>query len=153
VVNTTSKAWDFPYCARCVEDVRTSAKAGVVAKGVLLAGFILAIGVGVKMPMISSVVILLGGIAASIAVYIKMKAKAKDICVPGCASVRIVVAYSGWQGTRHTFDIDSDSYASKFMIANQSKLVNVAPETWEWLKGNGYVALPNQSQSARRNMS
>jgi len=48
------------------------------------------------------------------------------------------------------FDFSSASYGNLFMVANLQKLINVSPEAWQWLKSNGYVASPNQAQSARR---
>ncbi len=48
------------------------------------------------------------------------------------------------------FDFLSASYGNLFMVANLQKLINVSPEAWQWLKSKGYVASPNQAQSARR---
>ena len=152
VVHTTSKSWDFPYCARCAKHVQDSKGATMPAWSIIVCSIILAIIVGFNAPLIWAFLVAIVGIAGGVAAYKKLMTEAKRGCVPNCSSVQSAVTYSGWQGTRHTFDIASTNYATKFMVANRSKLVNVTPEVWEWLKANGYVASPNQPQSARRDM-
>ncbi len=152
VAHTTSKAWDFPYCARCAKHVRDSKHANTMATIVFVIVVILAIVVGFNTSATWGFLVLISAIAGGLAVKSSLMTAAKRGCVPNCSSVQSAVTYSGWQGTRHTFDIATATYATKFMIANQSKLVNVPPAVWEWLKTNGYVSSPNQPQSARRDI-
>jgi len=94
-----------------------------------------------------------GGIVAGICAYNSLMAKAKSMCGSNCVCLQKAVSYLGWQGSCHMFEIVSSGYALAFMMANQSKLVNVKPEVWQWLQANGYNISPHQPQSAKRQMS
>jgi hypothetical protein len=100
-----------------------------------------------------SEVLIFASIAGGIVGYFAIVARAKQMCSAQCVGIRMAVAYSGWHGALHRFEIASEQYALQFMVANRQKLVNVPPQTWEWLKANGHVPLPNQPQSARRHMT
>jgi hypothetical protein len=153
VVHTDSKSWDFPYCSRCVKHVQASKSAAVVLSIVVLASVILAVIVGSKSTGSFGLLAVIAGLILAVATYTKLILRAKSICVPSCSTVNVGVKYHGWQGTRHVFEVSSANYSTDFMVANQTKLVNVPPEVWQRLKTNGYVAGPNQPQSARRNIT
>ena len=93
------------------------------------------------------------GIAGGVFAHSSLMAKAKQMCGSNCACVQSAVNYHGWQGFCHTFEITSSSYVLAFMVANQSKLVNVRPEVWQWLQANGHGISPHQLQSAKRHIS
>ncbi len=153
VVHTTSKSWDFPYCAQCTEHVRIANNAASTTAIIVTVSLIIAS----YLYFMTSVQILGGlvavaGIVGSIFAYNSLMTQANNLCGQGCACVKSAVGYLGWQGSCHMFEITSPGYASAFMVANQSKLVNVRPEVWQWLQANGYAAPPHQPQTARRHI-
>lgn len=154
VVHTTSKSWDFPYCVQCTEHVRAasnavSTTAFIIITSLVAAGYIYFF----TDASVFGVIVGIGGIVGGIFAYNSLMAKAKRMCGSNCACVQSAVGYLGWQGSCHMFEIISSGYALAFMVANQSKLVNVRPEVWQWLQANGYGASPHQPQSARRHIS
>jgi hypothetical protein len=154
VVHTTSKSWDFPYCNQCTHHVRAARKAVTTSRfmtivSLVVAGYFYFCTSALDIGLIVGI----GGTASAIFTYIYLMAKAKGMCSPHCACVWMAVGYLGWYGTLQKFEFVSSEYALAFMVANQSKLVNVRPEVWQWLHANGYGASPYQPQSARRYMS
>jgi hypothetical protein len=94
------------------------------------------------------------GIGGAAALFQNSMAKAKAICSSSCASVKTAVAYHGWRGACHMFEVGSAAYALAFMQVNQGKLVNVRPETWQWMQANGFLpSQGTQAQSAKRSMT
>ena len=152
VVHTDSKSWDFPYCSRCVGHVRASRSAVTTLSALILVSVILALIVGAKSTGSIGLLVAIAGIILACTIYSKLLRSAKSMCVATCSTVDSGVKYLGWHGIRHVFEIASTNYSTDFMVANQTKLVNVPPDVWQWLKANGYVAGPNQPQSARRNI-
>jgi len=152
VKHTTSKAWDFPYCATCVEHVQAAKWATIGAISTFVCGVFLALASGANSPL-PSTAIFWSGVAGSIAIYVVLLARAKNMCHAQCSGVRTAVAYQGWHGTLHKFKISSPAYSHRFMTANQSKLVNVRPEVWQWLQANGMRTETTTAQSPRRYQS
>jgi hypothetical protein len=154
VVHTDTKSWAFPYCSKCTWHVRAAANARtmawIISVGSLVVAAYLAfgsdqIGIGLVVAAI--------GIGSAIWLYNVLMSKAKMMCCATCAAVKTAVGYYGWQGACHMFEVVSSAYALAFMLANQTKLVNVRPEVWHWLQANGYGPPKNQPQSARRYMT
>ena len=137
VVHTTKKTWEVPYCTSCLEHVQDSDNAyrsikvvkvlAVVAAalGWLTVSFYTGLATGIA-------VVVVGGVVF----YFQMTA-AKHKMSAGCACVGRAVAYLGWQGTLHAFDVCSPSYAVAFMKANEAKLVNISDEAGRLLGGQG----------------
>ncbi len=153
VVHTSSKSWDFPYCAGCIEHVRTARQAGKTRDYSIGASVLGTIALFFSPLYFYSIIVAIVGIPIGFYVYKKQMVSARCMCGLACVAVQSAVTYYGWQGTCHMFDIASPSYALVFMVANQSKLVNVTPKVWQWLQANGFGISPSQPQSARRFMN
>ncbi|HZU43096.1 MAG TPA: hypothetical protein VE994_10520, partial [Terriglobales bacterium] len=66
----------------------------------------------------------------------KSLAEARALCSANCVTVDRAVSYLGWYGSLHQFQIISQRFARDFMLANQSKLVNLSPEAQNILGAN-----------------
>lgn len=53
------------------------------------------------------------------------EARARALCGSNCACPMTAIAYVGWNGTVHTFELASRPFALQLMLANRSRLVNV----------------------------
>jgi len=154
VVHTTSKSWEFPYCTRCASHVRAAREAVTAITIIAIVSVIVALYLhfGVDQSGIG-LFVALAGIGTAIYLHQVLMAKAKAMCSASCVTVKSAVGYVGWQGTCHMFEVLSSQYALAFMVANQSKLVNVSPQVWQWLQDNGYGSpRGNLPQSAKRFM-
>ena len=154
VVHTTTKSWDFPYCTKCVLHVNAARLAVSVTVLIVIASFILAVYLWSSSDesLFGTLTAILGA-GVSIGVYQNLMARAKAMCTPSCVCCKVSVGYLGWQGSCHMFEVTSSKFAVAFMVANQSKLVNVRPETWRWLESNGLGSSKDQPQSAKRHMT
>jgi hypothetical protein len=148
VVRTASKSWAFPYCGECIGHVRAHQTAKAITVGLLAASAVTAAllasstGVGAL-----GVCIGILGVGGSLAVGSVLKKNALAMCKGACTCVGPAVGYTGWYGATHSFEIASPHYAFSFMHANKPKLINVAPQVWDWLhQGNP----PIVQQTARR---
>jgi hypothetical protein len=151
--NSTGKranAWDIPYCRRCVKHVKAADTtvvlswvcgiASVVPGAVLWWAGIPYLGIPIAVV----------GLVGTVLLYSKLMAKADGIRGPDCVCLGKAVAYLGWHGTLHEFEIASPDYARAFMAANQRKLVNLSHEARELLESRGHVPPPDMAQSPRR---
>lgn len=111
-----TNSWSFPYCSLCAGHVAEENAAGIIFGVGLIAAFIFMFFVGWWALIIVGISIF-GGIMQS--------NKANSTCGPSCASSGPAVTYLGWHGTLHSFSFSSHDYASKFMVANSKKLVNL----------------------------
>lgn len=74
--------------------------------------------------------------------------RAKARCGSNCVSVGRAMAYLGWNGPLHQFEVISWHYARDFMLANQQKLVNLSEQARNLLAGTG--AIPKTNARAPR---
>lgn len=152
VVHTESKEWDIPYCCDCVKHIRAFEAAGSFARlftflSILLGGLLgfavnpyLGLGIGIL------------GVVGTVVVYGNKVGEARAQCSTNCVNVDVAIAYLGWYGTLHTFEIGSQRFACDFMTANQNKLVNLSSEASTLLSASGSV-VKSVSRSARRYVS
>lgn len=154
VVHTDTKSWDFPYCYRCIAHIRAVSTATTIFYVIAVVSFFAAAYVGLTANLGLGFLTAIAGIGGAVALFQNSMARAKAICASSCASVKTAIAYHGWRGACHTFEISSAAYALAFMQANQGKLVNVRPETWQWMQANGFMPTQGtQAQSAKRYMT
>jgi len=159
-VHTTSKEWSFPYCTQCATHVRNANNAVIATAFIIIASLVAAgclyfftiTDAYEYTESVFGILVGIGIITGGVFAYKSLMAKAQRMCNPNCTRVKSAVGYLGWEGSCHMFEIASSEYALDFMVANQSKLVNVSPKVWQWLQANGYGASPHQPRSARRHM-
>jgi len=146
VVHTETKQWEVPYCGRCIEHIRAIHAAHSLAKLLsflsLLAGGIVGFAVSPFFGVSVGILALFG----TVVLLSKQAGHIRAECgAYSCVDAKEAIAYLGWQGTLHRFEISSQRFACHFMKANQSKLVNVSPEARRLLSANSPV--PEQSVS------
>lgn len=150
VRHSETKAWDIPYCATCVQHVGAAASARTLAV-ILGCASVLAGGVVAAYVEPSTGVVM--GIAAMVGtvfLFKRLMSQARSLCHANCACVGKAVAYLGWYGSLHQFDIASRQFAHDFMAANQNKLVNLSTEAQSLLASTGSTIGPSTARSPRR---
>lgn len=103
VVRTKTSTWNFPFCMRCGEHDRewpTASGFEVLVLTLLTCGLYLYF-------------------------YVKRRQRALAMCSPACARPTHAVAYLGWHGTVHQFEVASEVFARAFMTSNAKKVVGV----------------------------
>jgi hypothetical protein len=128
VIHQETKAWDVPYCTVCITHVGSTDNAYTISKviriltpvgvviGWLSASFLIGLALGIG-------IVVAGGV-----LFYQQRSNAKAQCKPTCASPKRAIAYLGWQGALHRFDVQSAMFAQAFMNANRQKLVNISAE-------------------------
>lgn len=151
VVRQTSQGWDFPYCTRCIAHVTALHKARGVQTALIIAGALLSLVVGMAVGNFGLTCILaLIFCGAAILIGRILIKNAEATKGANCANCDGAVRYNGWHGSCHFFVLDSPHYAYHFMHANINKLVNVHPQTHQWLHGQ---APPVGQQTVQRYIS
>jgi hypothetical protein len=92
-------------------------------------------------------------IVGTIAVFGMKLRQARAACSPNCVDVDRAIAYLGWYGTLHKFEIRSQRFASDFITANQKKLVNLKSDARQLLTAGDSAFKPTMSRSPRRYVS
>lgn len=153
VVHTKTQVWDVPYCARCASHVM--AAKGSRSAALLLVGLsiLLAVLVGYFLTPSAGVTIGAFGVVGSLVVHSRLMAKARGQCNAECVSVDKAIAYLGWHGTLHQFEMSSPHYASDFMVVNHTKLVNLSPQARNLLASSDLPPQKNAPRAPRRYMS
>ena len=95
----------------------------------------------------------IASVIATVVVFGKKLRNARAECGTNCVGAEAAIAYLGWSGTLHQFEIGSQRFARDFMIANQQKLVNLSLEARGLLAANGSALTPSASRSPRRYIS
>ncbi|HWZ45504.1 MAG TPA: hypothetical protein VNW97_18665 [Candidatus Saccharimonadales bacterium] len=154
VIHTKTQVWDIPYCAHCLAHVGAADRAAGTAKLLTILSLLAAVFLWY---LTSFYIALIFGILAIIGTAIlhgKQMSNARAMCSPACMSVSRAIAYLGWHGTLHRFEVLSPNFARDFMAANQRKLVNLTPQARDLLASSGITAEPlNKPRSARRYMT
>jgi hypothetical protein len=146
VIHSTTKAWNVPYCNRCLEHIEVSKDLQSHATFVWHPSLLIGI-VGGMVTLFLLVAVLVAGLAA-LAVTIgalvltyrwsqgtyERASKAKEAkrdevkrrleslrCSTCCAETEIAAGYEGWHGTVHRFTFASQQFAAAFEQANPGK--------------------------------
>ena len=142
IVRTKANTWRIPYCSACIKHVDAGRAASRAANwticGALVAGVFAGYGVSGWLGWPLAVV----GVAAAQVIYGRLTTRAENLCSSNCVSVREAVALLRCLGTANSFDFDSDGYALDFMVANQSKLLNLSKESSQLLAECGHESSP-----------
>lgn len=102
VIRTRTSAWNFPSCMRCAGHDRewpTASGLAVLVLTLLTCGLYLYF-------------------------YVKRRQRALAMCTPACARPTQAVAYLGWHGTVHQFEVASGVFARAFLTSNARKVVD-----------------------------
>lgn len=145
VVRIQTNTWDFPYCSQCKEHSKGAEALKPLVKFVVIPLLVVSLSV----ESYSGYFIFMM-VVGTVFLYIKLMNRAKSLLKVGCVCTGKAVGFLGWDGTLQMFEIVSDEYARKFMIANSSKLINLSPKAQQLLGNSGYKNQANSAQSARR---
>ncbi len=151
VERTETKAWDVPYCSRCITHVHALEEARSFAKTFTVLSILLSLLVGYVLDPYFYFGIAVGVVAivGTVMTFGQKLQEARSLQTTSCVNVDKAVAYLGWSGTLHRFEFTSRHFARAFMAANQDKLVNLSVEQ-RWLLSEGGSPVPNAPRSARR---
>lgn len=103
VIRTKTSEWNFPVCARCGAHDRewpTASAVEVLLLTILTCGIYLYF-------------------------YVKRRQRAFAMCTSACSPPRRAIAYLGWFGTVHHFDVVSEVFAGAFLASSAKKLVEL----------------------------
>ena len=152
VVHTKTNAWDFPYCGRCVGQVKNAESARAVAWILGILSTILSLFLGYAVNATTRMVI--GFLAISRDRRDLQESNGTSRCAVwrGLRLRRTCNGHLGWHGTLHQFDVCSPDFARDFLVANQSKLVNLSTQAKNLLAGAG-VAVKTSGRTPRPYMS
>jgi hypothetical protein len=150
VVHTSTNAWDIPYCSRCIGHVNAVESGnrliGILTFVALFFGAVLWYAAGSTMAAASTILMAIAiGLSGR-----SLTARARSQCSTDCACVGKAVAYLGWHGTVHQFEISSPRFAQNFMVTNQSKLVNLSQQARKLLEQSGSISKANGRRVPRR---
>jgi hypothetical protein len=126
VVRTRTQSWEFPACATCVGHVKAWSAAdqsfnSLVVFGSGLALLLMCVNLAAGILVFA----VFGGIA--FAWRTAGRAGARRRMSGSCVGTTVPGRYLGWDGTLQQFELANPRYATKFMEANASKLVNLEP--------------------------
>jgi hypothetical protein len=120
-----TRAWQIPYCDACTRHVRRFETAnGMVTPGLILCAvgpLALLLTGGVSPGAFWGVVAL--AFVLLLVVYAALRVRARAATRVGCSSVGPAVRYQGWDGSVHTFSMDSSEFGEAFRVANRRKVL------------------------------
>jgi len=128
VIRETTRGLNFPYCHRCLAHVKLWRSAEGIKTGILVAGAIGGILIGVPTGGVPGLVVFLLSIPLALVFASKRRKEALASCNPTCATPDTAVSHLGWSGSVVTFSFAAPSYAVRFAQGNSRNLINVSPE-------------------------
>lgn len=150
--NTKVESKGVPYCTSCVKHVEAVERARLFARAFTFLSLLTGLLVGWSVAPYWGVAIGILAVVGTVAVHTQLMRFARSGCSGSCVDVYRAIAYLGWSGTLHKFEITSRQFAHGFMTANQRKLVNLTPEAMNLLSAEDST-LTRTSRSARRYVS
>jgi len=153
VVHTETKSWGVPYCSDCIKHLRSMKAAYAFASWFTVFTVLLGVLIGFRVDLYWGISTGILALISTIAVFGMKLRDARAECGPNCAGANAAIAYLGWSGTLHSFEINSQRFAGDFMTANQRKLVNLTPEARALLSSSSPAPTPNVSRSPGRRIS
>lgn len=109
--------------------------------GILSIG--LAMFLGYAIGLATAIVTLILAMLGTAVSYKRRMTQARAHCGAECICVGRAMAYLGWHGTLHQFEVLSACFARDFMVANQGKLVNLSAQAQNVLSGAGSTLKTN----------
>jgi len=153
VVHTETKLWNVPYCSRCLSHIRSYEQAASIAKWLTVFSIVTGLVIGLAWGAFDGIAVGILSIILTIAVFSAFMKRARSICCADCTDVDSVVTYIGWQSSVHKFEIKAQRYASKFMVANSKKLVNLSPAALNLLSAKVPKIEPDKPRAPLRYIS
>lgn len=142
VIRTQTRSWSFPYCTRCARHAQFWSRGQNTIVILSVVGVIVGYLFWSTLPIVA-IAIGVVGIAVGWFLGNRWLRAARELCTPTCPSCTTTIHYLSWNGSAHTFAVDSDAYATALMQANRSKLVNVSPAALNLLQATmPKVSLP-----------
>lgn len=135
VVHTRTNSWAFPYCSRCLQHVAVYNSRNLIGFLGVILGLILLLVLrqNLFLGILALLVCTIPAILVQRTKNRERQEKLKELVSANCTTPARAVTYIGWQGSVQHFDFASQEYATKFMRANQSKLINISPEARQLL--------------------
>jgi hypothetical protein len=153
VIHTSTNVWDVPYCSRCVRHVKAAEFARSLALFFAALSVVACVYLWNQVNSTTGATFGILGLACTAGVYGFMISHARSDCAASCARLGKAMAYLGWHGTLHQFEVVSRQFATDFMAANQKKLVNLSAQARSLLAKSGSAEPPNAPRSPRRYVS
>ncbi len=150
VIRTAANAWDVPYCSGCLAHVSAAESARSLAKVLTLASLAGGALLWFTVDQTIGLIVAILGLAGTVFLHSRQVANAKAGCCADCACVHRAIAYLGWHGTLHQFEVMSPRFAADLMAANARKLVNLSREARDILESRTATASPNAPRAPRR---
>lgn len=133
IVRTQSKSWSFPICRRCVQHASLFCEADQcyqMGRNYKFTGIAFVIIGAILTCGLIGIPILIYGIFSLMKSVPRANHKAEELereanwfLTKQCECRKIVVTYNGWNGSVHSFSIQSDRYAQAFIAANRGKVI------------------------------
>lgn len=108
VIRTQSATWSIPYCQNCLHHASLWPKpwSGLTWFLVLLTCFV--------------------WVPIQLLIDAAARNSARRLCAGNCCNAAPAVVYLGWNGTVESFNFSSVPFAFEFIIANQSRVLNLS---------------------------
>jgi hypothetical protein len=132
-VRTTTNVWDIPCCNQCIGHVRAAQSASGITRSLVVLSLIGGLLLWYVVNLATAIVLGTLALVSTTFVYRILMARARALCGANCACVGISVAYLGWHGMLHQFEMASLRFVGDFMVTNRSKLVNLSPQARDLL--------------------
>jgi hypothetical protein len=153
VVHTEARSWDVPYCAACIRHIRAVEAARSLSRLLTFVSILLGGLIGFAVSPFWGAAIGILAVVGTVGVHAVQLGLARAESSANCVAADAAIAYLGWYGTLHKFEIGSQRFACNFMILNQDKLVNLSREARNLLSDKGPAVEPSASRSPRRYVS
>jgi hypothetical protein len=140
VIRETTRGFSFPYCTPCLAHVQKWQSADALRRGVLIAGIVLAIIVGLSASGTAGIVVFGISIPIALVLAAQRRSQAKASCSPGCVIPGPAVSYLGWSGSVKMFSFTAAVYAGRFAQHNARNLINVNADLRHVLEHPALVA-------------
>jgi len=116
----TTRTWEVPYCAQCLEHVRLAAESPVPSVGRLAAAPLVGAALGGPIGLLVG---LGGAAAAGIMGAAQRSSTLAALVKPTCVASGPAVAYLAWDHGAHTFVFLNRDYVAAFRAENAARLV------------------------------
>ncbi|HWU86109.1 MAG TPA: hypothetical protein VN253_02495 [Kofleriaceae bacterium] len=141
-VRETTRAFDFPYCSRCVEHSRRWSAAWRLTALIIVAGAAACAIAGLARGALAGAGVAVTAAALAVVVGLVRRERARAACCPSCVGPGAAVTYHGWNGDVQTFWFASTRYATEFAEQNERRLVDVTAHLHRLLEECGAKVPP-----------
>lgn len=129
IIRTQTNVWDIPYCSGCLDHVRAAESAGNFARVFTVLSLIIGAFVCYSANIAAGALTGVSALATTILVFRAKLLQAHAMRTTECACVGKAIAYLGWHGTLHRFEVASHRFAADLMVANSRKTCKLMART------------------------